>query len=240
MENSLTKKVERLLAIEETEENESEIRELVCEVFSRSAELHELLCRESDPTADRRTLSCCLRKLRTLNNNKESALTCCEYSVVELDRLLESVCLCADVLLSQCGANVFFISRRAVVSCCPTLIIDAFLNLISNAVKFSGGPDIFAALTVKNRRCVISVTDEGGGAALPLTAKSGIKSVQNTARLHGGSLLFSSGLSGFSARLALSCEIHGEKPFAVPSFSSYLQNRFSPVHVGLCDCISEI
>ena len=240
MKNSLTLKVSRLLSLAETAENEREIRELVNEVFLRSAELHELLCKESDPFADRRTLSKCLRKLRTLNNNKESSLTACEYNCVELDRLLESVCLCADILLSECGSNVCFTAERAVVSCCPTLIIDSFLNLISNAVKFSNGGDVTARLSKRRRQCVVSVSNEGGRVLLPLKSGGGLKSVQNTATLHGGRLLFSSGKTSFSAQLAFSLDIPRGKYFEAPAFSQYLENRFSPVYVGLCDCMNEV
>ena len=240
MENSLTHKVSRLLSLSETAANESEIRELVSEVFLRSGELHELLCKESDPFADRRILSDCLKKLRTLNNNKEGALEFCDYSSVELDRLLESICLCADILLSESGANVFFTAQKTVASCCPALIIDAFLNLISNAVKFSSGGDIMSSLTKYQSQCVISVSNEGKGAILPIEAKSGLRSVQNTARLHGGRLLFSSGRGGFSAQLAFSLDIPRGKRFNAPPFSEYLENRFSPVHIGLCDCMTHI
>lgn len=240
MEATLPQKVSRLLSLSETAENESEIRELVCEVFSRSAELHELLCRESDPFADRRTLCFCLKKLRGLNNNKESALKSCEFSLVELDRLLESVCLCADILLSECGANVFFTSERAVVSCCPALIIDAFLNLISNAVKFSSDKEVRARLFAFKNQTVISVSNKSGGTPLPLKARGGLKSAVNTAFLHGGRLLFSAAPDCFSAHFALSPGSRREKRFDAPPFTEYLENRFSPVHVGLCDCFCEI
>lgn len=238
MNPSLLQKVEHLFALEPEPKNESEIRELITEIFSRSAELYELTATESDPEKGKRLLSLCLKKLRALNNNKEGALKKCSFSFVELDRLLEGVCLCTDILLAQSDVSLFFAPEKIAVSCCPSLIIDAFMNLISNAVKFSKGKDITVSLKSGKGQCVICVSDSANEAdTLSLIKpKSGLRSVQNTARLHGGRLLFASDGSSFSARMALSAELPKGKRFHAPPFSSYLENRFSPVHIGLCDC----
>ena len=239
MPYSLLQKIDRLLSLEETAENESEIRELVNEIFARSDELYELTATASEPERGKKMLSQCLRKLRTLNNNKESALKNCDYSFVELDKLLEGVCLCTNILLSESDMNLFFIPEKVAVSCCPSLIVDSFMNLISNAVKFSKGKNITASLTLGKRQCVVSVTDSAGeeDALSLIRPKSGLRSVQNTARLHGGRLLFASSGSSFSARMALSADLPRGKRYHAPPFSSYLENRFSPVHLGLCDCM---
>ena len=239
MKNSIFQKVDRLLELEETSENEKEIRELVNEVFARSDELFELTETKACPGEGKRILSRCLQKLRRLNNNRESSLKSCEYSLVELDKLLEGVCLCTDILLSESDINLFFIPEKVSVSCCPSLIVDSFMNLISNAVKFSGGKDITASLKLEKGQCVISVSDSvGEGDALSLIRpKSGLSSVSNTARLHGGRLLFASSGDDLSAKLALSTSLPQGKRFHAPPFSSYLENRFSPVQLGLCDCL---
>lgn len=240
MSSSLLKKVSRLLSLDETAENESEIRELVSEIFSRSCELYELTESEALPGRSKKILSLCLGKLRALNNNKERALKECDFCFVELDRLLEGVCLCSDILLSEKNVKLSFEPEKIAASCCPSLIIDAFLNLISNAVKFSRG-DIRVALSSGARQCVISVSDSAKDCDLAfLKPKSGLLSVRNTARLHGGRLLFSASGDTFSARMALSLDLPRGKRYRSPPFTSYLENRFSPVHIGLCDCTDEM
>lgn len=239
MTTSLLKKISRLLSLGETKENESEIRELLSEIFSRTGEVYELFETESEPGKARQVLSLCLKKLRTLNNNREGSLQNCGFLFVELDRLLENVCLCCDILLSDKNIKIYFEPEKIAASCCPSLIIDAFLNLISNAVKFSHG-DIYASLSSGARQCVISVADEAKNEDLSLLRpKGGLLSVQNTARLHGGRLLFSSGESSFSASMALSLDLPRGKRYHAPPFTSLLEDRFSPVHVGLCDCVEE-
>ncbi len=236
MSVSLSKKVSRLLSLDEIKENESEIRELVSEIFSRSCELYETFATETDPKKPQRILSSCLQKIRTLSNRKESELQNCGFLFVELDKLLENICLCSDIILSGKNVKLSFEPERIAVSCCPSLIIDAFLNLISNAVKFSAG-DIHASLSSGARQCVITVSDEAENKDLSLLKpKGGLLSVQNTARLHGGRLLFSSGKNAFSASMALSLDLPRGKRFHAPPFTSYLEDKFSPVHIGLCDC----
>lgn len=240
MSSSLSKKVLRLLSLDETKENESEIRDLVSEIFSRSCELYEISRTEAEPKKPEQILSSCLKKLRTLSNRKESALQRCDFLFVELDRLLENVCLCSDIILSENNVKLYFEPERIAVSCCPFLIIDAFLNLISNAVKFSCG-DVYATLSSGARQCVITVRDEAQGENFSLfRPKDGILSVQNTAKLHGGRLLFSSSKNSFSASMAISTELPRGKRFHAPPFTSYLEDRFSPVHVGLCDCTDKM
>ena len=228
MANSVLQKVDRLLSLEAKAENESEIRELVNEIFARTDELYELTATESDPKKGRRLLSLCLKKLRALNNNRESTLEKCDYCFVELDRLLESVCLCTDILLSDSEVNLSFAPEKVAVSCCPSLIVDSFMNLISNAVKYSRGKNITAALRPEKRQCVISVSDSAGenNTLSLIKPKSGLRSVQNTARLHGGRLLFASNGSSFSAEMAISAELPRGKRYHAPPFSSYLENRF--------------
>lgn len=239
MNAPLLEKVDRLLSLNETQSNESEIRELLTEVFDRREELRTLVCKTPGGREDSELLSKCLQKLRTLNNNKESALSKCEFAFVELDRLLEGVSLCADILLSEKELSLFFTAQKAAVACCPALIVDAFLNLVSNAVKFSGGGEIDSSLALRGRQCVISVFEKSNCDLGSLKAKSGLRCVQNTARLHGGRLLFSSRENRFGAQMALSLDLPRGKRFHAPSFSSYLENRFSPVHVGLSDCVLE-
>lgn len=236
MSSSLLKKVSRLLSLDETRKNESEIRELISEIFSRSCELYELAENQSNPGEAKRILSLCLKKLRVFNNNKEKELENCGFLFVELDRLLENVCLCSDILLSDKNIKLYFEPERIAVSCCPSLIIDAFLNLISNAVKFSSG-NIHASLSSGARQCVITVADEAKHEDLShIKPKSGLLSVQNTARLHAGRLLFSSNENSFSAKMALSLDLPRGKRYHAPPFTSFLEDRLSPVYVGLCDC----
>lgn len=237
MSVSLSKKVSLLLSLDETKENESKIRELVSEIFSRSCELYENFATEADPKKPERILSSCRQKLRSLSNRTECELQSCGFLFVELDRLLESICLCSDILLSDKNVKLCFEPERIAVSCCPSLIIDAFLNLISNAVKFSCG-DIHASLSSGARQCVITVSDRANKSTSSLQKpKTGISSARNIAFLHGGRLLLSSSKSGtFSAKMAISTELPRGKRYHAPPFTAYLENRFSPVHIGLCDC----
>lgn len=237
MKETLKEKVSRLLLLEPTKENENEIRALVSEIFLRSCELYEIAQTKGEAEKTKMLLSRCLKKLRAVNNKTEKELRECEFLFVELDRLLESVCLCTDILLSDKNKKLFFESEKIAVSCCPQLIIDAFLNLISNAVKFSSG-DIRASLSSGNRQCVITVSDAAKSEELSLIRpKDGLLSVQNTAKLHEGRLLFSSGKSSFSARMALSLELPRGKRYHAQPFTAFLENRTSPVYVGLCDCM---
>lgn len=238
MNLTLKEKIDRLLSLEESAKNEREIRELVSEVFSRSDELYELTETTASPGESERILSLCLRKLRAMNNDRISRLNDCGFLFVELDRLLESVCLCCDILLGDKGKKLHLDAEHIAVSCCPQLIIDAFLNLISNAVKFSDG-DIRCSLGSGKHQCVLTVAESGKSALLPLRPKNGLLSVQNTARLHSGRLLFSETRGGnFSAELAISTSLPHSRRYRTPPFTGFLEDRLSAVHVGLCDCLS--
>ena len=218
--------LQQLSLLAPTAQNEAKIRSLVADIYSLQNKIE-------NQKSDRNVISTCLNSLRTLENNKCTCTQKCDYSFFDVAKLLENITLCSDILLADTGYNIHFESERAEASCCPQIIIDAFLNLISNSVKFGSGKSIEAELTNRNGNVTVVVTNEGSLDFSKITPKSGIKTAANAAKLHHGRLFYSSCGKKVRAGFSLPCTLEPTIKFDVPAFSFYLEDNFSPVHVGL-------
>ncbi|MDD6526412.1 MAG: hypothetical protein PUF31_01135, partial [Oscillospiraceae bacterium] len=83
----------QLMQIEENEENEEQIRELICCVLTENR--------------DEEIKNQCRKKLRSLENAKCIFTKKCKYSYFDLSELLRSVCLCSDIILGQTGRRIY-------------------------------------------------------------------------------------------------------------------------------------
>ncbi|MCM1544851.1 MAG: hypothetical protein NC110_06065 [Ruminococcus sp.] len=226
MTQAIESKLEQLSMLEPTSQNEAKIRSLVNEISAMTN------C-DIDKSCDKNVLSACLLSLRALENHKCSCAKKCDYSFFDVAKFLENISLCSNILLADAGINLHFESEQAEVSCCPQVIIDAFLNLISNSVKFGSGKEIEASLTKHGNNLTVIVTNEGELDFSAISPKSGIKTAANAARLHHGRLFYSSCGKKVRAGFSIPCTLEPTIKFDVPAFSFYLEDAFSPVHVGL-------
>lgn len=218
-------KKERLIKTPPSAENERLIRELAGEVFCRAKS-------EGDPD----TMRACLLKLRSLENMKRFCEKKCEYGEIDVSQLIESVCLCADILLSELGVSVKTQLEPVQSVCCPAAVAGAFLNLLSNAAKFGSGGEVSATVRKGGGFVYVGIENEGSLLFDRCQPRLGVRSAANSAHLHKGNLLYSSNGSRVRAVFSLSDRLHATRRFDAPVFSQLLSDEFSQVHVGLSDC----
>lgn len=163
--------------------------------------------------------------------------TQCEFGTADISQLINSVCLCADILLSDLGVSIQTELEPAEAACCPAVITDAFLNLLSNAARFGRDKTVF--VSVRPQRDFVYVGLESGGKLDfdTCTPKIGVKSAANCARLHKGSLFYSAGGSSVTAAFSVSNRLRPTRKYELPVFSELLSDEFSPVHIGLADAL---
>lgn len=213
--------VEQLMQIEENEENEEQIRELICCVLAENR--------------DEKIKNKCLRKLRALENAKCIRTEKCEYSYFELSDLLRSICLCSDIILGQSGRRVTCELEEMSAAACPTLIIDGVVNLISNAAKFSEDGEIEVRLKESEKRAVITVRNRGRFDFEKTQFKKGLLAAGNCARLHAGTLFLADSAGYITAAFSMSLFLRPTAGMKIPLFSDFLSDEFSGIHVGLAD-----
>lgn len=221
---NLESRLHKLSLIPEKCENEEEIRNLACEILSFASE-------DERPEA----LLQCRNKLRKLQNEKCRKAESCQMCILDIGKLLESITLCADVLLSDVSKTLNYTFERQTIGCCPSLIIDAFLNLISNSAKFSNGGNIVISAFSKGDSEFIIVENSGYMDCSCMKSDGGIAAAAKAAKLHGGRLLYSSSGKNVKAGISLSNKIEAKRKYEVPAFSHFLSDEFSPVYIGLSD-----
>lgn len=205
-------------------ENEDKIRSLCSDIIA---------CAKS--SGEDETVNLCKNKLRQLQNEKAlkakvPSETCC----TDLGQMAESLCTSAGILLSDIGKNLSVNAKCVFICCEPEIIIDAVMNLISNAAKFSSDRDIsvsvasqgsFAVLTAENK--ISSLAD--------MNFKNGLRCVSNAAAIHGGRFVFAAAKGRAKAVISLPHKKESENFYRTPPFSALLENTFSPVYIGLSD-----
>ena len=215
--------LEKLKNISPLGENEKEIRELVCTLLPiSSAEERE------------KVLLISRQKLRKTENAKRKTKRNCIMKAYDLGSLLESVSRSADIILADKGKTLSFDFHKEECDSCPSLIIDAFLNLISNSAKFSSGDEIYATLETKGDSKILTVENKGFAPCGSFSGE-GIGSASRTARLHGGRLFYSSGRNTVKASMSFPVMHRAKRKYEVPLFSDFLADEFSQVQIGLSD-----
>ena len=184
----------------------------------------------------RRAENACLHLLRGSDNRRYAETKHCTFFGCDLSRLFEHASLCADVLLSDCGYNLFFTGDAVFCGAQPTLLLSAYLNLIANAARFGKANDIFASLTADDD-CGYLRVETKCSAALPANYKAGLRCVENVCRLHQGRLLLAADETRFCAVMAFSKALPWMQRCDVPLFSQYLSVRVSPVRIALCQVL---
>ena len=213
--------IEQLMRIEENEENEEQIRELICCVLAENR--------------DEKIKKQCMRKLRSLENAKCIRAEKCEYAYFGLSDFLSSLCLCSEIVLGHTGCRIYADFEEMSLTACPMLIADGTLNLISNAAKFSENGEIEVGLREIGRQAVITVRNRGSVDFRKTAYKSGLTAAASCARLHSGSL-FLADTGGFvTASFSASLFLKPTAKMKIPMFSDFLSDEFSCVHIGLAD-----
>lgn len=224
MDKDIRKRLDILCALPEKRENEETVRRMVCDILAACTQRER-----------QQVLAVCRKKLRKMENEKCRTASFCRMKQLDMGKLLENVCLCADILLCDKGKTLSCSFQSLTGCCCPELIIDAFLNLISNSAKFGKGKEIGASLFSKGESCIILVENEGSFAFGECSRSSGINAAARAAALHAGRLLYSSSGGTVRAGVSLPCLKGTGEKYQVPAFSAFLSDEFSPVHVGLSD-----
>lgn len=204
-------------------ENERKIKDL-CNDIAVSAQGEE----------KQSAIAQCRKKLRRLENEKCRQATGGEFREFDLAKLIENLSFCCDIVLSEIGKNVTCETEKSVVSCCPDIIINAFLNLISNSARF--GNDNFIEVTLKNKPdyTLITVTNSGT-IDFEKDRGAGITAAANTAFIHHGRLLYAAKDNLVQSYFSVSKNEKTEKKYEVPDYSAFLADEFSPVQIGLSD-----
>ena len=224
MTDKTEKLINKLNQLEITAENEDPIRSLICDLLA------------SHPGENREDiLSVCRKKLRKLQNEKSRKLKNCLMHQVDLGALFQNVCIASDALLSSVGKTIDFCCETKETDCCPSLIMDAFLNLISNSAKFSKSDKIYVSLYTKGDGNIITVENEGSINCADTFRNVGINAAGRVASLHGGRLFYASAPSGTKAAISFPSVRRAYRKYDVPSFSAFLSDEFSSVQVGLSD-----
>ncbi|MGN0468790.1 MAG: hypothetical protein ACI4GY_08715 [Acutalibacteraceae bacterium] len=205
-------------------ENEEKIRNLCTDILAFADEKNRF-----------DALSRCRKKLRLLENEKCRKAKEPHTKNLDIGKLIESVCLCCDIILASAGKSVKLSTKKIKLSCDPEIIIDAFLNLISNSAKFSYEDEIAVSVADKNGGALITVENGGRMDFDKINRRGGIAAAENVSYLHGGRLLFSQTNEKVRAFLQIAPCKKSENDYAVPDFSQFLTDDFSPVHIGLAD-----
>lgn len=216
--------LEKLRYIPERVENEEAIRNLACDILASADENERYFA-----------LCECRRKIRKIQNEKCRTAHDGDMQSLDIGKLIENLTLCAGVLVSQESKKFSCDLERQTVACCPSLIIDAFMNLLSNSVKYSSTNDISVSLFSKGENEFIIIENAGHINFGDLSSKGGIDAAAKCARLHSGRLLYSSSGGRVKAAMSISRTMKGGRQFSVPDYSSYLTDEFSPVYIGLAD-----
>lgn len=205
-------------------ENESKIRGLCSEIIA-GAQAQE----------NSNAVSACKKKLRLLENEKCRNEKNVQLKELDLSKLIENLSLCSDIILSDYGKKISCETEKCLVSCNPQVIINAFMNLISNCAKF--GKDGFIGVSVKNANdCIVITVRNSGTIDFSKIKNGGIAAAANTAKLHSGRLFYAS--KGNLVRAVFSIPQtakKAEQKYCVPDCTAFLTDEFSPVHIGLAD-----
>lgn len=218
----------RLRLLEETAvicENEEKIRNLCSLIMSQTNEKNhfDALCR-------------CRKKLRLLENEKCRKATACFLKRVDLQREIANLCACCDIVLASFGKSVLCSDEPCPTFCCDCgLIIDAFLNLISNAAKFSSSQRVDVTVKSVGDRFVVGVENDGEIDFSAVSKNGGLAAAGTAARLHGGRLLLCKKETGVLCVLEIPLLQKTTVPSERLNFSSLLSDEFSPIHIGLSD-----
>ena len=234
MPQTLFEKFQKIINEDENSYSEQNQRQLISEILLFLEQKEEFPPEFSADYKKQDIVKICLQKLRQLNNKSHIRQTQCKMYTVELDKLIDEICLCSNILLSDEGVSINFKFEPQTVACSPTLIIDAFLNLISNAIKFGMKKNIDVSIKSTPCQAIINVSDNSPEIT-EFDFKSGLESVQNICRLHRGRLLFSHQRDVLTASIAISKSLRGEENFVLPAFSQYLSDNYSQLYVGLAE-----
>lgn len=224
MKKTVLSPTESLKRIEATPEHEEEIRELACRILAK------------DKSEEARSL--CLQTFRNLENEKLIRLKTAGYTYFNLSELLRSLCLCSDILLGHTGLRIFCETEEISAAACPKTLATGFLNLLSNAAKFSPDGQIDVSLKEGNRQAVITVRNRGHFDFEKDSFRKGLAAAGSAARLHKGSLFIGASSGHVAAVLSLSLYLKPTGKIEVPLFPDILTDEFSCVHVGLSDVLS--
>lgn len=204
-------------------ENEFKIRNLCSEIVANAQD-----------KKDHNAVNVCRKKLRCLENEKCRNAKSVQMKELDLARLIENLSLCSDIILSDMGKKVSCEAEKCTISCCPKIIINAFMNLISNCAKF--GRDNFINISLRSLPDSTVITARNSGTMDFSKVKGGgIAAASNIARLHKGRLFYASGNNSVEAALCIPQNEKAKQKYNVPDYTAFLTDEFSPVHIGLSD-----
>lgn len=207
-------------------ENEDKIRTLCSDIIA---------CAKNEK--DEKAVLMCRKKLRALQNEKcISKNERDDFVCTDFGQMCESLFTAAGILLTDAGKSLSFTGKPLFVYCNAETIIDAVLNLISNAAKFSSSAQITAAVVSVGSQAVLKIENSVSGNCSP-SFNNGLWAVSHAAQTCGGRFVLSSSKRKIRAALALPQQKEHKNVYRTPPFSSLLENTFSPVYIGLSDVL---
>lgn len=160
---------------------------------------------------------------------------------LELNAFFEDLAFCCDLLCGE-GRVIFCPTHAVQAACAPRALLWAALEMLSCALRLSGGAPIllrvfahtdFAGFAV----CAPASFPAGAFARAASRPGSGLSFARRTASVHGGRLFL--GCAHGKATLALSLARSGQDALCPAvfraCFADWLSDRLSPVYAALSD-----
>ena len=240
----------------------SELRKPLTAAISNAS---NLLAEQDDPDATRQLAQLnqgLYRMLRILGNmsDAEHGASGGRMETIEAGSFLEEIFEKAQTLVAHSGVTLQYQGLRESVYCLlnKVQLERAVLNILSNALKFTpAGGQVTASLTRRGRTLQLLVQDSGSGIAEEVMGNLfrrylrqpgiedsrfglglGLKLIQDTARNHGGIVLFRpAGETG--TRIALTLAIRQSDPNTLrsPVFEVDYTGGYDHSLVELADCL---
>lgn len=162
-------------------------------------------------------------------------------ATVDLTALCEDLAFACDLLCDAQNKRIYCTDSKNVFAVCrPRAVLWSLLNLLANAVQYTGGRYIFIGTAETARYARISVSCED---SFPITAfrnglartGGGLRYAAETAELHGGQLLLLQSKIQNTVSLTLMHKAPASLYTAETDFTDWLADSLSPVYTAFCE-----
>ena len=161
-----------------------------------------------------------------LNNNNEY-----DNEIIDISSLAQSISIASDILIAETGISVIYCGNKTSPAFCnQRYFTKSLLNLISNAYLY-GCENLITIKTIEMAN-FIRVEVQSGGAFINSNTGMGLHLVRNICKNANGKFFIEQ--SPIVTRAVMIFEkVRNYKDLSSVDFSSFLNDRLSPVYVEL-------